>query len=391
MDRAVKSWLTQNKITIQQTDTATALAKALNKSYTIYGCMLLLPHTAFTGPEWTTITANLSDETLQDLYKAMCHHLKVTHIAVNKPIPLHKTYVSKNSPKEDDEATERKKEENILRSPINFSPLFGSFGPSSCNAPPSESDFTSAFWVTAKQNSIYQTWAPLWTMFSRGNISEKARLLTLPSVLQAVEEGRQDGKGSAAVDLYAGIGYFAFSYVKAGVKKVLCWDLNGWSCEGLRRGAEKNGWGVRVCNGDGDGGEGGGGRREWMQGEEEFLVFNETNEMAPERVEIMRSRLPPIRHVNCGMLPSSRASLELAAKVLDLEMGCWVHVHENFLVEDILKKAEETRLELEGILRRLGREAMVELEFINRLKNYAPGVVHCVLDFAVSPRHGKER
>ena len=38
-------------------------------------------------------------------------------------------------------------------------------------------------------------------------------------------------------DLYAGIGYFAFSYAKAGVGKVLCWEINPWSVDGLRRGA----------------------------------------------------------------------------------------------------------------------------------------------------------
>ncbi|KAF7196593.1 tRNA wybutosine-synthesizing protein 2 [Pseudocercospora fuligena] len=360
MDRAVSAWLAETGLPADDP----SITKRLNKSYTIYGCMLLLPATAFEGPGWEALGPHLNDDTYKSLYVQICEHLKVTHIALNKPIPLN------NSTEIGDE--------NILRSPTNFTPLHGKFGPTTCNQPPSQSDFEAAFWVTAKQNGIYQIWAPRWTMFSRGNISEKARLLTLPSVLQAVEHGRESERGCAAVDLYAGIGYFAFSYVKAGISKVLCWDLNPWSCEGLRRGARKNKWTTETFEGD---------EETLLESEAEFLVFNETNELAPERIERMRSRLPTVRHVNCGMLPSSRASLGLAAKVLDPEMGGWVHVHENFLVEEIEKKAEETRKELEKILKELGREMEVELEYVNRLKNYAPGVMHCVLDIAVLPKN----
>ncbi|EME78520.1 uncharacterized protein MYCFIDRAFT_178656 [Pseudocercospora fijiensis CIRAD86] len=356
MDRAVSAWLAETSLPID----GASIIKKLNKSYTVYGRMLLLPPTAFSGPEWEAIHSHPNHHLQESLYLQVCKHMNVTHIAFNKPIPLNNS-------------TEPA-EQNILRSPQNFTPLHGDFGPTTCSQPPTQHDLDAAFWVTAKQNGILQTWAPRWTMFSRGNISEKARLLTLPSLLNAVEEGRESGKACAAVDLYAGIGYFAFSYVKAGFSKVLCWDLNPWSCEGLRKGARGNKWTTETFMGN----------EEAMLGgnEAEFLVFNETNELAPGRVERMRNGLPPIRHVNCGMLPSSRASLELAAKILEPAMAGWVHVHENFLVEEIEKKAEETRAELEKILKGLGCGMDVELEYISRLKNYAPGVMHCVLDIA---------
>ncbi|KAK4618814.1 tRNA wybutosine-synthesizing protein 2 [Fulvia fulva] len=372
MERAVKRWLSTS------TDPPSIhppqdLAQKLNKSYTIYGPMLLLPPTAFSGPgpEWENVNQAFQahDATITRLYEYICKEVKVTHIALNKPIPLH------NTAKEDD--LEAKESFNNLRSPHNFHPLFAlpgySFGPSTAHSPPTHEDLTSALWITAKQNSIYQTWSPRWTMFSRGNISEKARLLTLPSVLQAVEEGE-----CTAVDLYAGIGYFAFSYVKAGVGKVLCWDLSTWSCEGLRRGAERNGWKVGMFEGGEEGVVEDGAR---------LVVFNESNEAAPQRVEKMRARLPPVRHVNCGMLPSSRDSLRLAASVLDEGHVGWAHVHENFLVEEIEQKAEETRRELESLLRlQRGGEVSTKVEFINRLKSYAPGVMHCVIDIVVYPR-----
>ncbi|KAF2165998.1 hypothetical protein M409DRAFT_23725 [Zasmidium cellare ATCC 36951] len=358
MDRAVRLWLSKSDA---PPETCTALTKKLNKSYTIYGTMLLLPPTALSGPEWTQLQPKIDNGSLAitNLYKEICHHLKITHIALNKPIPLHL-----------EEETEP--EENILRSPTNFTPLHGDFGPVTASSPPTSSDFDRAYWVTAKQNGIYQTWSPRWTMFSRGNISEKARLLTLPSVLQAVEEG-----DCTAVDLYVGIGYFAFSYKKAGVKCVLGWDLNPWSCEGLRRGAGRNGWGVGVV------GEG-----EEVGGVEELVVFNESNVHAPRRVEGLRGKglVPPVRHVNCGMLPSSRESLELAASVLHESVVGWVHVHENFLVEEIEGKAEETRREFEGVVKtKRGGNVKTEVEYINRLKSYAPGVVHCVIDIVVHP------
>ena len=80
---------------------------------------------------------------------------EITHIALNKPII----------------------ESDIMRRPHNLIPIIGDFGPdiSIDNKPPSptESDFNRAFWCHVIQNGIYQTWAPKYTMFSRGNIKEK--------------------------------------------------------------------------------------------------------------------------------------------------------------------------------------------------------------------------
>lgn len=359
MEKATKPWLSHHDI---PSHIWTAFARRLSK-YTIYGCMLLLPANTFEGPEWENIKPHLRDDSLEELYILIAKHLRTTVIAINKPIP----------PRQEDS-----EDENVLRAPTNFMPVYGDFGPDSCNAPPTEEDFDAAFWVTAKQNAIRQTWSPRWTMFSRGNISEKARLLTLPSVVKAVEEGRL-GAGCVAVDLYCGVGYFSFSYVKAGTTKVLGWDLNPWSIEGLRRGAIANKWGVTVFNED-----------EMIledvaQNDDQLIVFNENNELAPERISKMKASLPPVRHINCGMLPSSRHALKLAASIIDSRHDGWVHVHENFLVAEIDQKAEETRKELQSLVgTQRGREVRVELEYVSWLKSYAPGVEHCVLDILVA-------
>ncbi|TKA21973.1 hypothetical protein B0A50_08551 [Salinomyces thailandicus] len=355
----------------------TPFISKLNRAYVTYGTLVLLPASAYDELERSGLDIETLQTALNSLYKLISHHLKLTHIALTRPIPPQRTIPNRpdNSPLQ---------EENTLRAPANFTPLHGDFGPSTASSPPTLQDFSLAFWTTAKQNSIYQTWSPRWTMFSRGNISEKARLLTLESVVRAVEEGAVTGRGCAAVDLYVGIGYFGFSYLKAGVRRVLGWDLNGWSVEGLVRGAGVNGWGVRkVSSSDGEG------LGEALGSEARLLVFQEDNVKAGERVEEARAELPPIRHVNCGLLPTSRGSWETAVRVLDAGLGGWIHVHENFAISEIESKAEEVRQDIQRLAaQRAGYELparAVRVEHINKLKSYAPGVIHCVLDIAVPP------
>lgn len=493
MDRAVEAWRLQYGI---EKDIIAPLSKKLCKSYTVYGCMLLLPQNALEGPEWSPLeplihhnNINNNNTALNDLYKSIAKELKITHIASNKPIPLHHHHpppanvADTCNDNNNNIETTPTSSENILRAPINFTPLYGDFGPETCSQPhPTQEDFDKAFWVTAKQNGIYQVWAPRWTMFSRGNISEKARLLTLGSVREAVEDaaavrgGREGGEeeeeeeeeerelqppGFAAIDLYAGIGYFAFSYLRAGADQVWCWDINPWSIEGLLRGAKANTWeAVLLSHG-----------RDHFDGDllqetattsmpqetpkkgikkAKLLVFNESNIHAPERLQqylfpppsppLPQPHHPPqitIRHINLGLLPSSRESLSLAAQILSLQQHqqqitstlqpenqkdkpsqkrgytSWIHMHENFLLEEILAKANERREELEEKIHGLlslpilchyqkiitRKEEMegceekkkkekrtrvrVKIEGINRLKSYAPGVMHCVVDFGV--------
>ncbi len=364
MDRAINAWVATLDY-YHGLDGDPNPAAKLKLPYTIYGCMLLLSHSAFTGPSWDDLVWKYCNEDDWDvLYRLLAEYLKITHIAINKPIPLDNSHG----------------QENVLRAPQNFTPLYGDFGPTTCSSPPTQDHFDAAFWVTAKQNDVYQTWAPRWTMFSRGNISEKARLLALPSVLEAVGQGREDGRGCAAVDLYAGIGYFAFSYLKTGVGKVVCCDINAWSIEGLRRGAVANKWEYAVCGGQSEGDV------TAMGGSEaRLLIFQESNEHAASRVLQLRDELPPVRHVNCGLLPTSRDSWQTAVEVLDREQGGWIHVHENFGLKEVEKKAEGVRAAFQDMLRGYGRDESVHLDGTHQVKSYAPGVMHCVLDIYIPP------
>ncbi|MCJ1404444.1 hypothetical protein MMC11_007669 [Xylographa trunciseda] len=332
-------------------------------TYTLYPPLLLLPPSTFTSRPWPTLLAGPLAPHLPALYTHICTTLSITHIALNAPIPLHASTST-----------------NTLRSPTALTPLHGSFG---TREAPSATAFHRAFWVATSQHGVRQTWAPLHTMFSRGNIAEKARILRLPA-LRAERLGCGP-EATSAVDLYAGIGYFAFCYVKAGVGRVLCWEINPWSVEGLRRGVGLNvsgreRWGVRVVVGEEEFGVGG-------IGEERVLVFQEDNQKAVARIGAMRTQIPAVRHVNCGFLPSSAPSWPVAVAVLDPESGGWVHAHENIAVGDIESRKEDIVAHFDALANpdAANPRRSVRCEHLERVKSYAPGVIHCVLDIHIAP------
>ena len=225
-------------------------------------------------------------------------------------------------------------------------------------------------------------------MFSRGNASEKTRLLGLKSL------GGHGAREVSAVDLYAGIGYFAFSYVKIGVGRVFCWEINGWSVEGLRRGAGENGWGGCVV-GCGEGWEGCEGKKGIGMGQggfrdERLVVFKESNEKAVERIDGMRGEIPPVRHVNCGFLPSSSDSWKIAVQLLDPVQGGWIHAHENVNTKDVERRGREVVEIFTALVSTYGRgsireHARVTCEHVETVKSYGPRVSHCVFDIAILP------
>ena len=378
--------------------TPAALLSAFPSTYSLYKPLLLLPAHTFRSPAWTALLSALPlqppPSLLTSLYATLAHAAGATHVALNAPIPPQRASFA---------AEEEGRNTNVLRAPLALVPLHGDFGgrptaavadEGSSGAGPMPEDFAAAFWVSARQNGVVQVWAPLYTMFSRGNVSEKARVLGMESVRRAVREGEGEGEwggavGCAAVDLYAGIGYFAFSYRKAGVRRVLCWELNPWSVEGLTRGAAENGWSVESF-----GAVGGGLRSEEGEKgvEEDFWVFEESNEFALEKILRLRNSLPPIRHVNCGLLPTSRGSWKTAVEAVDPAMGGWIHLHENIAVKDIEAKAEDIVREIQAIVddepqgsvsQGSQKERQVELEHVEKVKTYAPGVMHCVLDIYI--------
>jgi tRNA wybutosine-synthesizing protein 2 len=363
--------------------TVETLVTAFPNGYSVYKPMLLLPHNALSSAPWQSLisTHPVNSEAMGRVWQSMVESVGATHIAINSPIPLSTSPTSTSSP-----STITTSKENILRSPANLTPLYGDFGPAPTShtiMSPTAVDFMNTLWVTTRQNGIWQTWAPLYTMFSRGNLREKARILTLPSVKTDLDSA------SAAVDLYAGIGYFAFSYKKSGeelesgIKQVLCWEINPWSVEGLRRGAEMNGWTCRVFQSSED-------ERHHVlypvdnshSSHVDLLVFQTSNEGAGRDYASVPSPKLPIRHVNLGLLPSSKLSWRVAVTMLDKQRGGWIHVHENVGIKDIETKRRAVEQEFQSLVAQvdgLGTKDIL-VEHVEKVKMYAPGVVHCVFD-----------
>ncbi|KAI4108807.1 MAG: hypothetical protein L6R37_000805 [Teloschistes peruensis] len=381
---AVRKWLLSLPLSTRSKlpEDPDPLLRGCKWTYTIYTPMLLLPPTFLSKKPWPELLEGVLKPHVPELYSIICQRLKVTHIAVNGPIPAQ---VPSTSSLYGDAPPA---EPNILRSPTMLVPLHGDFGKP--GLPPREQNLKEAFWVSTVQNDITQTWAPLYTMFSRGNLSEKTRLLDLESVKTAA------AAGCSAVDLYAGIGYFAFSYLKAGVEKVCCWDVNRWSLEGLRRGAEKNGWAVAGID-DADveseltySHDDHAKKLKFL--EHRVLMFHESNRFAARTLGSLKGRMPPVRHVNCGYLPSSSDCWHIAVLVLDNQQGGWVHAHENVPIKDIETRRHEVVETFEKLVEPYRRANDILSRFtvgcfhVKRVKTYAPGIMHCVFDVSIMPR-----
>jgi tRNA wybutosine-synthesizing protein 2 len=384
--RAARDWLTE----FQREGTCAAqaidvddLVHALPTGYSVYAPMLLLPSTTFVSPGWQGFLGALSDAQRTKFYAHLAHALQATHVALNAPIPpLVPDHQPSAAGPTTMTTTTPSAAPNTRRSPAYLTPLHGDFGPAPPLPAPSAADLGAALWVTARQHGVWQTWAPRHVMFARGNVGEKARV-------QRLVRAQLDGGGGAevaAVDLYAGIGYFAFAYAAGGAAAVLCWEVNAWSVEGMRRGAAMNGWAVEtVREGEEDAGDEALAAR--VKGRR-LVAFHASNEGAAPVVARVRGAVPPVRHVNCGLLPSSRPSWRTAVAVLDPLLGGWVHVHENLAEPSIALLAEEIVAEFRRIVQEMSEAGKisvgrVQLDHMERVKTYAPGVMHCVLDISI--------
>ncbi|KAH8601456.1 S-adenosyl-L-methionine-dependent methyltransferase, partial [Bisporella sp. PMI_857] len=336
------------------------------KRWVVYPPMVLLPSGSFKHHWWA---ASPFSQHIDDLWRIILESITkkegkglLTHLAINAGIPL-------NGRTDGDG-------ENILRTPSGLLTLYGDFGPALDPAHcPSEKDFKEAFWASTKQNGITQIWAPRYTMFSRGNVKEKARLSNFHQCdgsWPSRRRSRNQLRNEVAVDMYAGIGYFVFSYKKMGLRRVFGWELNPWSVEGLRRGAVANGWSVKIIN-----------ETEFLDFEDEdIVVMLEDNSRASVRLkEAHKEEALDIRHVNCGLLPSSRKSWESALGMV--KGDAWLHLHENVGVNDISVRMVEIEDHLRFLLKNGNDPREFKAEHAELVKTFAPGVWHCVFDIYI--------
>ncbi|KAK3997083.1 putative tRNA wybutosine-synthesizing protein 2 [Cladorrhinum sp. PSN332] len=339
-----------------------------------YPPLLLLPSGSFSSTHWTALLSLLTPSQSASLWTSILSIFPggLTHLAVNSGIPpvlpKNNNNTNNNNSKEEEEEGEK---ENTLRSPTNLVPLCGG-------------EDLDKLWVSTKQNGLTQVWAPAHTMFSRGNVKEKARVLNFSPPPTPTAAGK---RAEYAVDLYAGIGYFVFSYAKLGFG-VVGFELNPWSVEGLRRGAAANRFGVSVVAAVAVGEDEKKKKKETEELDQQIVVFEEDNRHAVRRIKEMGigAKGERIKHVNCGFLPTSepvwRDALGIVRTGWDegKEEGR-LHLHENVGVEDIEGRRKEVDERLRGWVE--GEGVGVKVEHCELVKTYAPGVWHLVWDVRV--------
>jgi tRNA wybutosine-synthesizing protein 2 len=366
----------------------------LPSRYILYPPLLLLPDRFLkTSAAWRAKYEDLDAVQRSELFQTIAQSFiaagqTVTHIALNGPVG---EVIS----------TEGSQLPNVMRSPTGIRPLYGDWGPASMErADPTAQDFEQAFWVSTKQDhGVTQTWAPRWTMFSQGNLSEKKRILGTAGRDYFKGQNEADIERMEVLDMYVGIGYFALCYLARGVSRVWGWDLNGWSIEGLRRGCVANGWKCLVVEVSDDG--------KTMIPPAEALVrrlqaeidlplnqrtrciaFRGNNEHAAAIVKaISRERKrqdvprPLLRfdHINLGLLPDSMPSWATAVELV--ADGGRLHVHRNCPAS--LHDAEAAAI-LEDLLNKMpelcGSGKTCVVAHTERVKNFGPGTQHLVFD-----------
>lgn len=312
--------------------------------YSIYPPMLLLNNSitrSFDNPVWQgVITSEYYSQLLTFLSS---NQNKLNYIALNKPI---------------------EENDNILRKPDNIQVLY-------------PFNVTEEIWCEVKQNGIWQCWNPMVTMFSRGNIKEKKRII----------DTFKDIEGNDIIDLYCGIGYFSLSYLFMKCRNLFGFELNHWSIEAFKRGLIKNhGFNRNPDNNNGNGLYSG------------VHLYNENNEMSDQRILEYRqsqgNELPflRIRHINMGLLPSSEQGYPVALTLLSHHHD-WrqipvstLHVHENASVEEIDNGIIQERVisKLSQIQQHSSFHYNFTLTHLEKIKTFAPDVWHIVLDIDVT-------
>ena len=195
-------------------------------------------------------------------------------------------------------------------------------------------------WVNVKENGVLYTLDITKCMFSRGNVTEKARMAAQPAAEETI------------VDLFAGIGYFTIPLAKfAGAAKVMSIDWNPAATEALRRNVAAN----KV--------------------EHIVSVFDGDNEQMRSIARDCADR------VMLGLIPSSERGWPVAVAVLKPSGGV-MHVHGNVPTTEASRSkwGAHVAATIKALGAAQGKEWYVTCTHVEKVKSYAPRVVHAVAD-----------
>eukprot|EP00897_Mesotaenium_endlicherianum_P005054 jgi/Mesen1/4577/ME000232S03841 len=194
-------------------------------------------------------------------------------------------------------------------------------------------------WVEHAENGMLYCLDAARCMFSSGNVSEKLRVAQLAC------------SGETVVDLYAGIGYYTLPFLlKAKAEHVYACEWNPHALAALRHNVRANGVEARCTVLEGD-----------------------NRVTAP----------PGVAHrVNLGLIPSSEASWPVAIRALRAEGGV-LHVHGNALDTEVDAWSCHVAASLQQLAEEAGRHWKARVQHVERVKWYAPHILHLVVDVAL--------
>ena len=191
-------------------------------------------------------------------------------------------------------------------------------------------DFGVKFWLDVTK-----------VMFSSGNVTERHRI------------GDMDMSGEIIVDAFAGIGYYTLPMlVRSNAQHVYACEINPNSIQALQNGAKLNNVEKRLTILEGD------------------------NLSTMQQVYSLADR------VHMGILPSSKKTWQSAINCLK-PSGGKLHIHMNVEEEKIEDFVTYCSDSIAKLAKQLGREGIVSVEHVEKVKWYAPRIRHIVIDISV--------
>ncbi len=226
-------------------------------------------------------------------------------------------------------------------------------------------------WVVITENACKFGFDLTRVMFCTGNVTERMRMARVAELAWGNEIATTVRIPPLAeqvvVDLYCGVGYYTIPLLlHAGVRHVHALEWNPHSILALRHNLEANGI-----------------------EEARYTVYHGDNRHTVGST--LKQSTPPLHgvahRVVLGLLPSSVEGWPLAALCLNKSTGGVLHVHENILQDQVEHWGREVLpAAMTGIFASLPGGAMeVTCVHIERVKSYAPRVLHIVVDLLCVP------
>jgi tRNA G37 N-methylase Trm5/tRNA(Phe) wybutosine-synthesizing methylase Tyw3 len=219
-------------------------------------------------------------------------------------------------------------------------------------------------WTTVIENGIKFSFDITRVMFCSGNVTERMRMGKQLAQTKKSKDGSADKlvvstAGQVIVDLYCGIGYYTVPFLVHGqAKHVHACEWNPNSVLAIRHNLQAN----KVSP-------------------DRYTIYEGDNNVSANSPQLTNIA----DRVCLGLLPSSVKGWPLAVNVLNPSTGGILHVHENILQAEMEAWTEDAIKTFERLFVEAQKPMTVTCVHTEIVKNYAPRVVHVVVDLLCKP------